>query len=110
MCRLFIASYHLPNRGSLVDDNYVCYCQKSIRFTRTSSQYFGSRSLPFSSIIEVEDPSTSRKVDAKSIMQLLMMAAGQGSELILHIAGDDQVEATETLKALFEDGFGEPCR
>ncbi|MEE2820483.1 MAG: HPr family phosphocarrier protein [Litorivicinaceae bacterium] len=64
----------------------------------------------FSSIIEVEDPSTSRKVDAKSIMQLLMMAAGQGSELILHIAGDDQVEATETLKALFEDGFGEPCR
>jgi phosphocarrier protein HPr len=64
----------------------------------------------FSSIIEVEDPSTSRKVDAKSIMQLLMMAAGQGSELILHIAGDDQVEATETLKALFEDGFGESCR
>ena len=64
----------------------------------------------FSSIIEVEDPSTSRKVDAKSIMQLLMMAASQGSELILHIAGDDQVEATETLKALFEDGFGEPCR
>lgn len=64
----------------------------------------------FSSIIEVEDPSTSRKVDAKSIMQLLMMAAGQGSELILHIAGDDQVEATKTLKALFEDGFGEPCR
>jgi len=64
----------------------------------------------FSSIIEVEDPSTSRKVDAKSIMQLLMMAAGQGSELILHIAGDDQIEATETLKALFEDGFGESCR
>jgi len=64
----------------------------------------------FSSIIEVEDPSTSRKVDAKSIMQLLMMAAGQGSELILHISGDDQVEANETLKALFEDGFGEPCR
>ena len=64
----------------------------------------------FSSIIEVEDPSTSRKVDAKSIMQLLMMAAGQGSELILHIAGDDQVEATETLKALFEDGFGESYR
>lgn len=64
----------------------------------------------FSSIIEIEDPSTSRKVDAKSIMQLLMMAAGQGSELILHIAGDDQVEATETLKALFEDGFGELSR
>jgi phosphocarrier protein HPr len=64
----------------------------------------------FSSIIEVEDPSTSRKVDAKSIMQLLMMAAGQGSELILHIAGDDQVEATDALTALFENGFGESCK
>jgi len=64
----------------------------------------------FSSIIEVEDPTTSRKVDAKSIMQLLMMAAGQGSELILHIAGDDQVEATDALTALFENGFGESCK
>ena len=50
-----------------------------------------------------------KEVDAKSIMQLLMMAAGQGSELALHITGDDQVEATDALTALFEDGFGEPC-
>lgn len=63
----------------------------------------------FSSVIELEDPTTSRKVDAKSIMQLLMMAAGQGSELVLHITGDDQSEAAEALKALFDDGFGEPC-
>jgi len=40
---------------------------------------------------------------------LLMMAAGQGSELVLHVAGDDQVEATKALTALFDDGFGEPC-
>jgi phosphocarrier protein HPr len=63
----------------------------------------------FSSLVELEDPTTNRKVDVKSIMQLLMMAAGQGSELVLHVAGDDQIEATEALKALFEDGFGEPC-
>ncbi len=63
----------------------------------------------FSSVVELEDPTTGRRVDAKSIMQLLMMAAGQGSELVLHIVGDDQVEATDALTALFEDGFGEPC-
>ena len=63
----------------------------------------------FASVVELEDPTTGRRVDAKSIMQLLMMAAGQGSELVLHIAGDDQVEATDALTTLFEDGFGEPC-
>lgn len=63
----------------------------------------------FSSVVELEDPTTQRKVNAKSIMQLLMMAAGQGSELILLISGDDQDQASATLKALFDDGFGEPC-
>jgi len=62
----------------------------------------------FSSVVELEDPSSQRKVDAKSIMQL-MLAAGQGSELILHISGDDQDQANAALKALFDDGFGEPC-
>ena len=64
----------------------------------------------FSSSIEIEDCASQRKIDAKSIMQLLMIAAGQGSEFLLHVCGDDQEKATETLKALFEDGFGEPCR
>ncbi|MBU24940.1 MAG: phosphocarrier protein HPr [Gammaproteobacteria bacterium] len=64
----------------------------------------------FSSSIEIEDFARQRKIDAKSIMQLLMMAAGQGSELMLHVSGDDQEKATETLKALFDDGFGEPCK
>ena len=34
----------------------------------------------FSSSVEIEDCARQRKIDAKSIMQLLMMAAGQGSE------------------------------
>lgn len=63
----------------------------------------------FESEILLEDPTTERKVDAKSIMQLLMMAAGQGSQLILHIQGNDADHARSALTALFEDGFGEPC-
>ena len=63
----------------------------------------------FSSVVKLEDPTSQRKVDAKSIMQLLMLAAGQGSELILHISGDDQDQASAELQALFDDGFGEPC-
>ncbi len=63
----------------------------------------------FLSDIELEDPVTSKKFNVKSIMQLLIMAAGQGSELILHIEGTDQIEASKVLKALFNNGFGEPC-
>ncbi|HBX26005.1 MAG TPA: HPr family phosphocarrier protein [Gammaproteobacteria bacterium] len=64
----------------------------------------------FSSSVEIEDRVSQRKIDAKSIMQVLMMAAGQGSELMLHVSGDDQEKATESLKALFNNGFGEPCK
>ena len=39
----------------------------------------------FESDIQLEDPTTGRRVDAKSIMQLLMLAAGQGSALVLHL-------------------------
>lgn len=63
----------------------------------------------FESNITLEDPQTDRQVDAKSIMQLLMMAAGQGSELVLHIDGEDAELALQTLTDLFADGFGEPC-
>lgn len=59
--------------------------------------------------VQLEDPTAGRTVDAKSIMQLLMMAAGQGSELILHIDGEDEKTAADALVALFDDGFGEPC-
>lgn len=63
----------------------------------------------FSSMIELVDLSTGCKADGKSIMQLLILAAGKGSELILRIQGEDQVQAAKVLTALFNDGFGEPC-
>ena len=43
------------------------------------------------------------------LVQILMMAAGQGSELILHIDGTDQELAVAKLVELFARGFGEPC-
>ncbi len=63
----------------------------------------------FSASVTLEDPEAARSVDAKSIMQLLMMAAGQGSQLVLHIDGDDEQAAAASLVDLFDNGFGEPC-
>lgn len=47
-------------------------------------------------------------VDAKSIMSVMMLAAGKGSRLRLSIDGRDEQEALSALKALIADRFGEP--
>lgn len=46
-------------------------------------------------------------VDGKSIMSVMMLAAGQGSTLTLRVDGDDEAAATEAIHALVNDYFGE---
>ena len=46
-------------------------------------------------------------VDAKSIMSVLMLAAPCGAELKITANGADQADALNSLRALFESGFGE---
>lgn len=48
-----------------------------------------------------------RRINAKSIMGVMMLAAGQGSELDLEVAGDDEVAATQAIVTLFGERFGE---
>ena len=48
-----------------------------------------------------------RRVNGKSIMGVLMLAAPCGSELDLEIDGDDEDAAMDALVALIEDRFGE---
>ncbi|MEO7116728.1 MAG: HPr family phosphocarrier protein [Caldimonas sp.] len=48
-----------------------------------------------------------RRVNAKSIMGVMMLAAGVGSEVEIETAGVDEAEALAALVALFEDKFGE---
>jgi phosphocarrier protein HPr len=48
-----------------------------------------------------------RQVNAKSIMGVMMLAAGLGSELVLEANGSDEQAALEAIVALFNDKFGE---
>jgi len=48
-----------------------------------------------------------RRVNAKSIMGVLMLAAPAGTELRIECDGPDESEALEALVALIEDRFGE---
>ena len=47
------------------------------------------------------------KVNAKSIMGVLMLGANQGTEVIIITDGEDEDEAMKEIKQLFADGFGE---
>ena len=48
-----------------------------------------------------------RRVNAKSIMGVMMLAAGKGSKVTLETSGPDEEEAMSALCALVADYFGE---
>ena len=48
-----------------------------------------------------------RKVNAKSIMGVMMLAAGKGAKVTLETDGPDEAEAMAAIEALIADCFGE---
>lgn len=48
-----------------------------------------------------------KTIDAKSIMQVMMLAASQGTSIILSANGSDENEAIHALSALFNNAFDE---
>ena len=49
----------------------------------------------------------SRRINAKSIMGVMMLAAGKGSKVVIETTGDDEDEALEGIVKLIADKFGE---
>ncbi len=48
-----------------------------------------------------------RRVNAKSIMGVMMLAATKGSRIVIEAEGPDEGEAMQALQALIADRFGE---
>ena len=48
-----------------------------------------------------------RRVNAKSIMGVMMLAAGIGTQVVLETDGEGEDVAIDALEALFNDKFGE---
>jgi phosphocarrier protein len=48
-----------------------------------------------------------RRVNAKSIMGVMMLAAGKGSTLVVEAEGADAQAAVQAIQALIADKFGE---
>ena len=59
----------------------------------------------FSSLIQVERDG--RKVNGKSIMGVMMLAAAQGARITVHVQGEDEIPACAAMESLIADRFGE---
>ena len=75
------------------------HARAAARLVRTANRFLSS--------LRLERIDGSAAADAKSILSVLMLAAGGGTELRAIAEGHDEVEAIAALSSLFEDGFGE---
>ncbi|MBP9102092.1 MAG: HPr family phosphocarrier protein [Nitrosomonas sp.] len=73
------------------------HARASAKLTKLASQFK----------CEVWATKNNRRVNAKSIMGVMTLAANKGSRLQIETTGDDEVEALAALVALVEDYFGE---
>ena len=55
----------------------------------------------------IELAKNGQKVNAKSIMGVMMLAASRGTELVIITNGNDEVAAADKIEALIADRFGE---
>jgi phosphocarrier protein len=65
------------------------------------------RAAQFASDIYLESDDHMR-INAKSIIGVMTLAAAQGTTLKLIVSGPDEEQAAEAIAELFETGFGEP--
>ncbi len=56
---------------------------------------------------EVHMSRNGRRINAKSIMGVMMLAAGMGAEVEIETEGVDEQSAMDALRALIDDKFGE---
>jgi len=74
------------------------HARASTKLTQTASQYAS----------EIWIERNGRRVNAKSIMGVMMLAASKGSKITLETAGNDETPAMEALVTLINGRFGEP--
>jgi len=87
----------MPRREVEIINKLGLHARASAKLTQLAAKY----------PCEVTIERNGRKVNAKSIMGVMMLAAGKGSMVTLETAGAHENEAMEALVALVADYFGE---
>ena len=84
------ADIEIPNKLGL-------HARASAKLTQLASSYEA----------EVWMEKGPRRINAKSIMGVMMLAAGKGSTVVVETTGSDEQEALEAILKLINDKFGE---
>ena len=84
------ADIEIPNKLGL-------HARASAKLTQLASSYES----------EVWMEKGPRRINAKSIMGVMMLAAGKGSMVVVETTGSDEQEALEAILKLINDKFGE---
>ena len=84
-------------RDITISNKLGLHARASAKLTQLAAKYQCSVSLT----------RNGRKINAKSIMGVMMLAAGKGSRVLLETDGPDEAEAADAIIALIGDYFGE---
>lgn len=83
----------------LVENKLGLHARAAAKLVRLASR--------FSSEIHLSKEGARQQVDSKSILGVLMLGASEGTRLVVTISGQDEEEAGEALRRLFQQRFGE---
>ena len=87
----------MPQREVEIINKLGLHARASAKLTQLAAKYQSDVALS----------RNNRKVNSKSIMDVMMLAAGKGAKVTLEISGPDEAEAMEAIVALIGDCFGE---
>lgn len=87
----------MPHVDVTISNKLGLHARAAARLTKLAGQ-FGS---------EIFIAKGARRVNAKSIMGVMMLAAGLGTEVRIDAEGSDADQALQDIVALFNDKFGE---
>jgi phosphocarrier protein len=87
----------MPQIDLVVSNKLGLHARAAAKLTKLSSQFTS----------EIFIAKEARRVNAKSIMGVMMLAAGKGTTVQIQADGGDAQEALDAIKELFDDKFGE---
>ena len=88
----------MPSKEVTIINKLGMHARAAAKFVNLASS--------FDSHVEIEKGS--RRVNGKSIMGVMMLAAAKGSQVTIHAEGADAEQALADLEALIGERFGEP--
>jgi phosphocarrier protein len=85
------------SRDFTISNKLGLHARPSAQLTQTASRFAS----------DIHITRNGRRVNAKSIMGVMMLAAGQGSTVTVDAQGEDAEAALQAIGQLIADGFGE---